>query len=436
MGAAVDCSVGIVGAGGSGIATAVALAREGMPFEVLEARDGIGGTWRYDPSGDGSPCYASLVSNTSRWRTSLVSRRIPGRPWRYVPHAEMLAYLDRLAGSAGMPNHLRTNWRVVSARREDDAWTVRNERGEERRYRALVCALGVNGRPRMAQLPGVFGGQQLHSAGYRTPTPFVGRDVLVIGLGTSGCEVVGELAGQARSVRVSVRAPLWTMTRRLGSFPIDWLDDPRAARLLPWSVRRMFLEGLCRASTGSLYRRGLPRPTRRCGDDLIAVSDTFPRAVRRGLVQFHAGVAAVDDRTVRFADGTRAEVDVIVHATGYELATGFLPDAARPDPRRLYRAIAHTGVEGLHFVGLFEAHHALLPIAGEQAAWAADVLGGRLGLPPSDVQRRTVTRDVARRQRQFGTRRPFMLDHASYIATLRRDRRGLLHITANASSPT
>jgi hypothetical protein len=66
---------------------------------------------------------------------------------------------------------------------------------------------------------------------------------------------------------------------------------------------------------------------------------------------------------VRFADGTVAEVDVIVHATGYHPATDFLAEEARPGPDRLHRLIAHNDAEGLFFVGLFEGHRALLPIA-------------------------------------------------------------------------
>ena len=72
--------IAVVGAGGSGIAMATALRRAGLAFEVLEARDGLGGTWRYDPDGDGSACYRSLVANTSKLRTQMSFRKMGGRP--------------------------------------------------------------------------------------------------------------------------------------------------------------------------------------------------------------------------------------------------------------------------------------------------------------------------------------------------------------------
>jgi cation diffusion facilitator CzcD-associated flavoprotein CzcO len=105
------------------------------------------------------------------------------------------------------------------------------ERGDARRYRTVVCAIPANGRPRLADLPGNFTGEQLHSSAYRKPDRFAGKRVLVLGLGTSGAEVAGEVAAVARSVEVSVRSPLWMMTPRIGGIPADWLDNRRVGRV-------------------------------------------------------------------------------------------------------------------------------------------------------------------------------------------------------------
>ena len=416
--------VGVIGAGGSGILAAAALRRGGISFEVLEARDGIGGTWRYDPEGNGSAAYDSLVMNTSKLATSPKAMRIPGAPWRYATRTEMQRYMERLVDKEDVRRHVRLNWPVGEAVADREGWTLRSSNSDERRYEAIVCALGSNGRPRWAQIPGSFSGEQLHSAEYRTPERFTGRDVLVIGLGTSGCEVAGEVASNARSVRVAVRSPLWLMTRRLGGYPIDWIDNSIASRLLPWRMRRPILRALCQMTMGRLSRDGVPRPTRRCGDDIIGISDTFPQAVRRGAVTFSGGVAAVDGKTVRFTDGSEADVDVIVHATGFDPPTEFLPTELQPERSNLYRRILHTNAENLYFVGLFEAHRALLPIAEAQGNWVAGVLAGAVALP-AEKKRRTQARTEGEQSlRNFGERRPFLLDWAKYVATLKRDVQG------------
>lgn len=417
-----ELPVAVIGAGGSGLLAAAALRRAGVDFEVLEARDGIGGTWRYDEHGAGSACYASLVANTSKLRTSVGRTRISGRPWQYAKHSEMLAHVERVADDEELRPQTRLNWRVAGARHDDAGWTLVEEGGEERRYGAVICALGVCGRPRFAALPGDYSGEQFHTAEYRTPDPFAGKDVVVIGIGTSGCEVAGEVAATARRVIVSVRSPLWLMTRRLAGVPIDWVDNPWVARVLPWSMRRPVLAGLCRATTGRLHRRGLPRPARRCGDDIIAISDTFPRAVRRGRIEFRPDIRTTERRRVEFADGSAADADVIVHATGYEPATDFLPAAARPTADNLYRGIAHDDFPDLFFVGMIEAHRALLPIVQDQAAWVADLLSGRIAPPAGEDRRRRTAEFAQQRRRDFGDRHAFLVDHARYRAMLRRDR--------------
>ena len=93
--------VGVIGAGGSGILAATYLRRNQIPFELLEARDGIGGTWHYDPDGDGSAAYDSLVMNTTKLATSPAAMRIPGRPWHYAKRAEMKQYFERLVDVSG-----------------------------------------------------------------------------------------------------------------------------------------------------------------------------------------------------------------------------------------------------------------------------------------------------------------------------------------------
>jgi dimethylaniline monooxygenase (N-oxide forming) len=423
MGGLADGTVGIIGAGGSGILAATALHRREVPFELLEARDGVGGTWRYDPEGTGSAAYESLVMNTSKLATSPRALRIPGPPWRYAKRAEMQNYMERLVDKQELRGDIRLNWRVQEARPDAGGWTLVSTDAEERSYGSIICALGSNGKPRRAEIPGDFRGEQLHSLEYRSPNRFAGRDVLVIGLGTSGAEVAGELAGVARCVRVAVRSPLWLMTRRLGGYPIDWIDNAVASQVLPWSVRRIVVRTLCQLTTGRLHRRGVPRPSRRCGDDIIGISDTFPRAVRSGALQFSDGVAEANGRTVRFYDGTEGEFDAIVHATGFDPPTDFLPDSAQPGRYNLYRRIRQVEAANLYFVGLVEAVRALLPIAEAQANWTAAVLAGDLALPSEEAQRATAHAEGQRGLKDFGDRRPFLVDWAKYKARLRRDQR-------------
>src|SRR5437660_6899128 len=91
----------------------------------------------------------------------------------------------------------------------------------------------------------------------------------------------------------------------------------------------------------------------------------------------------------------KRRVEVIVHATGFDPGAAFLPEDARPAPNNLFHGVAHTDVDNLFFVGMFESHRALLPIAEDQAAWVADALAGKLPLPSRDAQRQNAREAAA-----------------------------------------
>ncbi len=81
----------VVGAGGAGLAAGQALAARGIPFRILEARDGIGGMWRHGETF----AYDSLESNTSRYQTSFCCHPMTRRGRPFVHHTEFLAELVR-----------------------------------------------------------------------------------------------------------------------------------------------------------------------------------------------------------------------------------------------------------------------------------------------------------------------------------------------------
>lgn len=75
---------------------------------------------------------------------------------------------------------------------------------------AVVVATGRCHTPNLPRWPGrsMFTGTLLHSAHYRSPAPYRGRDVLVVGAGNSGTEIASVLAGAgAGRVRIAVRTP-------------------------------------------------------------------------------------------------------------------------------------------------------------------------------------------------------------------------------------
>ena len=134
-------------------------------------------------------------------------------------------------------------------------------------------------------------------------------------------------------------------------------------------------------------------------------------------------------RTVRFADGSTEEIDVAIYCTGYRITFPFLdeelisaPDneiplylrVVSPDPRH----------RGLYFIGLCQPLGAIMPIAEEQSEWIADVLEGKVELPPRHGMEEEIRRDRRRMAKRYvaSKRHTIQVDFHPYMRRLARER--------------
>lgn len=413
----------VIGAGGAGLAAGHALAARGIQFRILEARDDIGGLWRH---GD-TFAYDSLTSNTSRYRTSFRAHRMTRRGRPFVHHTEFLAYLESFAERFGLREHVETGARVTSASpAADGGWEVAVEGRDAEPFRALVVATGVLGRPREWQVPGTFAGRTLHSAEYRNPSAFAGLDVVVAGMGASAAEIAPELLDHARSVTLAVRTPLWVSPKHLAPrVPLDLLETRLNARVLPFKVRRRFVQQSLRRAVGPPGAHGLPAPEHRLFDRPVAISDNFVRALKARRFDIRPGIERFDDDRVVFADGSDRRADAVVFAIGYDPATTFLPAELVADHREdhapLVRGVAHPDADGLFFVGMIVGAGALLPMFEVQAAWAAAVLAGDIALPPPAERWRMLADEGRAIERDFGRPHAVWRDRQRYIMAMERE---------------
>lgn len=411
--------VAVVGAGGAGLAAAQALAARGIDFVVFEAGSGVGGNWRYGNDSGFASGYQSLRANTSRQHTAFRCFAIGPSRSLFLEHGEMLDYLERFTDHFDLRRRIRFRTRVTRATPVGDGWEV-VANGASQRFSALIVATGFNSVPRYPALPGTFDGLQMHTHDYRTPAPFAGRDVVVIGLGCSAAELACEIQTVARSVTIAARSGSWIVPRRIGRIPVDWFDTRIGSRL-PIAVRRLAFVPLFRLAAGPLAGTGLPAPDHRLGEKPITVSDELLPLMRRGRIVASAPVIDLRGDRVGLADGGERVADAVLHGTGYRTAFDFLPveaDAPTNEHAPLYRGVSSVALPGLFFVGIAFGHGALIPVMEAQASWAADVVAGRLRLPSADRMRRSVEGDAVFRRRNFDPRYGFIWDRLAYVRSL------------------
>lgn len=176
-------SVLIVGAGFGGIAAAIELRAHGIrDVTIVDAADGIGGTWLHNTY-PGAACDvpSHLYSYSFAQRTD----------WSRLcsPQPEILAYLRGVAAEFGIDELVQTGVRIIDARRDeaDRPWTVTADDGRTWTCDVLIVATGQLNRPVSPDLPGVdsFTGTMFHSARWDHDHDLRGRRVAVIGTGAS-----------------------------------------------------------------------------------------------------------------------------------------------------------------------------------------------------------------------------------------------------------
>lgn len=366
-----DCSAPtiVIGAGPHGLAAAALLNRSGEPTVILEQSDHVGASWaqRYD----------HLRLHTTPSASKLPGLPVPRQagPWvsrdDYVRYLEGYAAHHRLAVRVATPAH-----RIERAGPGSRAqWLVHTPDGPVP-TNAVVVATGRCHTPHLPHWPGrsSFTGTLLHSAHYRSPAPYRGQHVLVVGSGNSGTEIASVLAGAgAERVQISVRTPPNVLPRSSAR----WHAVGRLTEVLPLALRDRTSLLTQRLAVPDLTSRGLPRPrtglyTRNAREGVSPVLDHgFVDAVRSGRVEPVAAVQAFDGPDVVLADGTRLRPDTVIAATGYQSnlhdlvgSLGVLDEAGRP---LAVGAQNHPAAPLLYFAGYTNPLTGVLRQAGIEA---------------------------------------------------------------------
>ena len=415
--------VAIIGAGAGGLSAARHLL-EGHRVAVFEAGSHVGGLWVYGNDNGQSVAYESLHINSEPQVTSFRGHPFPPDTPLFPSHREVAAYLDAFADTVGIRPHIRFDTRITSVEPvgvlKTWAWLSRPKAGSQRNSTRLwspadtrACQLTRTGfvhRPVSAL------------ALYRTPKPFEGQRVLVVGVGNSGLDIAADLAPFAAQTFSSARSPVLIMPRMILGVPTPRILSKLVKPSFPWLVQRQILRAVSRVYHGRMEQWGLRTPVTRTHP---ASSATFMAHVSYQRIGIKPGVADVDGTTVRFTDGTLLEVDTVIAATGYHIDLPFLAkDVAPVAERRLeawYR-IVHPDRPGLYFIGFFNVSGgANIAMMDTQSQLLAAVLGGRADLP-SPAQMHA---DIAAERRFMARRFPsaarygLELDPARYSRQVR-----------------
>ena len=426
----------VIGAGSSGIVACQVLQARGIPFDCFEKGSTIGGNWRFENDNGQSSAYRSLHINSSRRLMAFKSFPMPDDYPDYPDHFRMAKYFDDYVEHFGLAERIRFRTEVVSVEPVDGEWEVTvEEAGDKRealRYRAVLVANGHHWNPRWPEPPFAgaeeFDGEQMHAHFYREPEVLVGKRVLVLGIGNSAVDIAVESSRIAERTFLAMRRGAYVLPKFLGGKPIDDVSPPFASRL-PLPVQRFFMSRLLSMAIGDMTDYGLPKPDHKLLEAHPTVSsELLPRighgdiAVKPNIDRFGGG------RTVRFADGSEEEIDLVVYCTGYKITFPFLaPDVFESVGNRmpLYRRGASPEHPGLYFIGFIQPLGPIMPLAEEQSEWVADLLAGQASLPSRAEMRKEIAAYERWLTKRYvaSKRHTIEVDFHPYRREIRRERR-------------
>ena len=427
----------IIGAGSSGISAAQVLQAAGIEFDCFEMGSGVGGNWRYDNDNGVSSAYRSLHINTSRAAMEYAAYPMPESYPDYPSHWLVAAYFDDFVDHFGLRETITFRTEVtrvtqadgggwdVTIRPRDDARAV-----ETRHYDHVLVANGHHWDPRWPEpsFPGSesFPGVQLHAHYYRTPEVLEDRRVVVLGIGNAATDIAVESSRHARETYLAMRRGAWVIPKYLFGMPTDHLTDSPLARG-PVRLQKLSMRALLRLAVGKMTDYGLPQPDHDVLEAHPTVSDELLGRLGHGDITVKPTISRFEGSTVVFADGSRVEADVVVYCTGYKVTFPFLDDTvvgAEDNHVDLYRRVVPPDRPGLYFIGLVQPLGAVMPLAEAQAHWVADLVAGRVTLPPrAEMRAQVAAYDEALRKRFVASKRHTIeVDFHAYRAELLRER--------------
>ena len=211
-----ELDLAIVGAGFAGLYMLHRARMMGLRVRVFEAASDVGGTWWWNTY-PGARCDIESVQYSYSWDEELQ------QDWewteRFATQPEILSYINYVADKHDFRRDIKFETRVIGGDYDEarHIWTLDEADGTQTTTRHVVLATGCLSTARVPDFPGrdSFEGETYHTGAWpREGVDFSGKRVAVLGTGSSGIQLIPEVAKQAAQLTVFQRTPNFSLPAR------------------------------------------------------------------------------------------------------------------------------------------------------------------------------------------------------------------------------
>ena len=220
----------VVGAGFAGLYALYLLRMLGYSVQVLEQADEVGGTWYWN-------CYPGARCDVESMEYSYSFSPELEQEWewteRYPAQPEILRYINHVADRFDLRRDIRLGTRVTGASYDEESgrWMLATESGTRYVGRYFIAASGCLSSRLEPKFSGVrtFRGEWYHTAAWpRNGVDFSGKRVGVVGTGSTGIQVIPQIAKQAEHLYVFQRTPNFSVPAHNGPLREEFQRDMKA----------------------------------------------------------------------------------------------------------------------------------------------------------------------------------------------------------------
>lgn len=336
----------VVGAGLSGVDMAYRLqTRTASDYLIIEARDGIGGTWALHQ-------YPGIRSDSDVYTLGF-----PFSPWDsdvgIAPGSDILAYIRGAAKNFGIDQRIHFNTTLTDASWNSKTcrWTLTVQHGEavkkiSTRFLAFTTGYYDFNNGLQSVIPGLdnFKGSVVHPQFWPDKLDYTGKKFVVIGSGATAVTLVPSLAPSAEHITMVQRTPTYML-----ALPRKTWEVMLIRRLLPLALAHKIIRiykalqsyaffyfcqwfpRLSRYILRLLISWQLPKsvpldphfsPPYNPWDQRICIvpdGDLF-KTLRQGKASIITGkIKTFTEKSVVMENGETAPADIVVTATGLKM---------------------------------------------------------------------------------------------------------------------